>query len=158
MICPCKIDDIKIPTYLKLLTLFTLWSKIDTVKTTLQVPIIIPISIHLVFSRFKVSLWSFSHFATANWHDLAHSAPGKTSYNRKSQCGLLSGTHSSISGCLADHCYKWQTARGLKHPMSYWQLVRHLIPTRCMLFSVIDVGTKPLKRICRQTVLRWLRQ
>ena len=26
--------------------------------------------------------------------------------------------------------------------MSYWQIVRHLIPTRFTLFSVSDIGTK----------------
>ena len=62
-----KSDDIKIPRYLKLLTLFTLWSKIDTVRAILLSNfLLLPTSIHLVFSRFKVSLWSFSHFATTN--------------------------------------------------------------------------------------------
>ena len=50
-----KSDDIKIPRYLKLLTLFTLWSKIDTVRAILLSNfLLLPTSIHLVFSRFKV--------------------------------------------------------------------------------------------------------
>ena len=103
-----KSDDIKIPRYLKLLTLFTLWSKIDTVRAILLSNfLLLPTSIHLVFSRFKVSLWSFSHFATPNKCDLAyHWAPGKMSLNSKSRCRLHIGTHSSIPECLADKDYK----------------------------------------------------
>ena len=103
-----KSDDIKIPRYLKLLTLFTLLSKIDTVRAIfLSNFLLLPTSIHLVFSRFKVSLWSFSHFATPNKCDLAyHWAPGKMSLNSKSRCRLHIGTHSSIPECLADKDYK----------------------------------------------------
>ena len=103
-----KSDDIKIPRYLKLLTLFTLWSKIDTVRAILLSNfLLLPTSIHLVFSRFKVSLWSFSHFATPNKCDLAyHWAPGKMSLNSESRCRLHIGTHSSIPECLADKDYK----------------------------------------------------
>ena len=39
----------------------------------------------------------------------------------------------------------------LRHPVSYWQLVRYLIPTTRTLFSVSDIGTKALKRISIQT-------
>ena len=103
-----KSDVIKIPRYLKLLALFTLWSKIDTVSPILLSNLLLlPTSIHLVFSRFKVSLWSFSHFATPNKCDLAyHWAPGKMSLNSKSRCRLHIGTHSSIPECLADNDYK----------------------------------------------------
>ena len=103
-----KSDVIKIPRYLKLLALFTLWSKIDTVRAILLSNLLLlPTSIHLVFSRFKVSLWSFSHFATPNKCDLAyHWAPGKMSLNSKSRCRLHIGTHSSIPECLADKDYK----------------------------------------------------
>ena len=103
-----KSDDITIPRYLKLLTLFTLWSKINTIAAIfLSNFLLLPTSIHLVFSRFKVSLWSFSHFATPNKCDLAyHWAPGKMSLNSKSRCRLHIGTHSSIPECLADKDYK----------------------------------------------------
>ena len=102
-----KSDDIKIPRYLKLLTLFTLWSKIDTVRAILLSNfLLLPTSIHLVFSRFKVSLWLFSHFATPNNCDLAyHWAPGKMKLISKSRCRLHRGTHSSIPECLADKNY-----------------------------------------------------
>ena len=44
------IHDIKIPRYLKVLTLFTLWSKIDTVRATLLANfLLLPISVRLVF-------------------------------------------------------------------------------------------------------------
>ena len=88
--------------------IFTLWSKIDTVRAILLSNLLLlPTSIHLVFSRFKVSLWSFSHFATPNKCDLAyHWAPGKMSLNSKSRCRLHIGTHSSIPECLADKDYK----------------------------------------------------
>ena len=141
-----------------------LWSKIDTVRAALLSNVLlIVISIHLVFSRFKVSLWSFSiAFQPTSRHLAYHSAPGKMSHNSKSRCRLHRGTHSSIPECLADKWCKYRTTRGLicypRHPVSYWQLVRHLIPTRCALFSFSDIGTKPLKRISRQTIRRLLRQ
>ena len=60
-----KSEDICIPRYLKLRTLLILWSKIETVKSTLLSRfLLLPISMHLVLSKFKVSLWSWSHFAT----------------------------------------------------------------------------------------------
>ena len=79
------------------------------------------------------------------------------SHNSKSQCRLHRGTDSSIPEYLADHWLSITNNKGpsmltLSHPVSFWQLVRHLISTRCTLFAVSDTGTKTLKRISRQTI------
>ena len=50
MICPCKIRY-KNSKVFEAVDIIYIWAKIDTVK---------------VFSRFKVSLWLFSHFTTAS--------------------------------------------------------------------------------------------
>ena len=76
-----KSDDIKIPSYLKLFTLFTLWSKI-----LLSNFLLLSTSIHwfswdskLACDRLAISLWPTSHDLASHW------APGKMSRNSKSR-------------------------------------------------------------------------
>ena len=57
MICPCKIRWYKNSKALEAVDIITLWPKIDTVRAILLSNFLLLLtSIHLVFSRFKVSL------------------------------------------------------------------------------------------------------
>jgi len=148
-----KSHYIKISRYLKQVTSFTQWSKVDTVRAALLSSfLLLPMSTHFLCPN---SVLIYVHSAISlplrGLYWASTSTPERKTHSSRSPCRLHRVTHERYFKRLTSRWCGWYIAwdpgYSPEELVGDRRLIRHLIPTASALLPVTDVRARPLKRV-----------